>query len=107
MAQGNGAGASPVHPGLMAGAPPFAPQSQVTLENWQDPPFNRWAFQHLRELIPTARIRRGDGPGWRLTAEERDIAGLSFRSEDRELSMGNCLLRPTPTVSWSCTGAGS
>ena len=80
-----------MHPGLMSGAPPFAQQSQVTLSNWQDPPFNRWAFQHVRELIPTARIRRGDGPGWRLATEERDIAGLTFRSEDRELSIAELL----------------
>jgi len=39
-------------PGLMTGFPP-APESQVTLANWQDPPFNRWAFQHMRELIPS------------------------------------------------------
>ena len=75
----------------MSGAPPFAPQSQVTLSNWQDPPFNRWAFQHVRELIPTARIRRGGGPGWRLVTQERDIAGLSFRNEDRELSIAELL----------------
>src|SRR4051812_12186916 len=25
--------------------------AEVTLGNWQDPPFNRWAFQHMRELI--------------------------------------------------------
>lgn len=30
------------HDGLMTGFPP-APESQVTLANWQDPPFNRWA----------------------------------------------------------------
>ena len=75
----------------MSGAPPFAPQSQVTLSNWQDPPFNRWAFKHVRELIPTARIRRGGGPGWRLVTQERDIAGLSFRNEDRELSIAELL----------------
>jgi CubicO group peptidase (beta-lactamase class C family) len=75
----------------MSGAPPLGPQSQVTLANWQDPPFNRWAFQHVRELIPTARIRCGDGPGWRLATEERDIAGLSFRSEERELSIAELL----------------
>jgi hypothetical protein len=50
----------------MAGPPPFAPGARVTLANWQDPPFNRWAFQHVRELIPTARISRGDGPAWPL-----------------------------------------
>jgi CubicO group peptidase (beta-lactamase class C family) len=43
---------------LMAGFPP-APQSQVTLANWQDPPFNRWAFQHMRELIPSHPIPAG------------------------------------------------
>ena len=84
-------GASPVHPGLMSGAPPFGPPSQVTLANWQDPPFNRWAFQHVRELIPTARIPRGTGPVWRLAADHRDIAGIRFRSDDRELSVAELL----------------
>jgi CubicO group peptidase (beta-lactamase class C family) len=43
---------------LMAGFPP-APESQVTLANWQDPPFNRWAFRHMRELIPSQPIPAG------------------------------------------------
>jgi len=30
--------------------------------NWQEPPFNRWSFAHLSELLPTARISRGGGP---------------------------------------------
>ncbi len=47
---------------LMTGVPPFPPERLVTLANWQDPPFNRWAFQHIRELIPTARVSRGEGP---------------------------------------------
>jgi CubicO group peptidase (beta-lactamase class C family) len=50
-------------PVLMAGFPP-APGSQVTLANWQDPPFNRWAFRHMRELIPSQLIPAGQaGPG--------------------------------------------
>src|ERR1700730_1422472 len=68
------------HDELMAGFPP-APESQVTLANWQDPPFNRWAFQHMRELIPSQLIPAGprgpaplaaspgpmaDPPIWRL-----------------------------------------
>jgi CubicO group peptidase (beta-lactamase class C family) len=48
---------------LMSGFPPPA-EARVTLANWQDPPYNRWSFQHLRELIPTQRISRGPGP-WR------------------------------------------
>jgi hypothetical protein len=61
--------------GRMSGAPPFGEQALVTLANWQDPPFNRWAFQHVRELIPTARIARGDGPARPLPRAGRDIAG--------------------------------
>jgi hypothetical protein len=72
----------------MAGVPPFPPESLATLANWQDPPFNRWAFPHIRELIPTARISRGAG---RLPRAERDLAGLRFRSGDRELTVGQML----------------
>jgi len=75
----------------MSGAPPFSPQSQVTLANWQDPPFNRWAFQHVRELIPTARMSRGSGPPWRLPSDDRDISEVRFRHEDRELSIADLL----------------
>jgi CubicO group peptidase (beta-lactamase class C family) len=52
---------------LMSGFPPPA-ASRVTLANWQDHPYNRWSFQHLRELIPTQRISRGTGP-WRGLAQ--------------------------------------
>src|SRR3982751_5745400 len=30
--------------------------SPATLANWRAAPFNRWGFQHVRELIPTADI---------------------------------------------------
>jgi CubicO group peptidase (beta-lactamase class C family) len=44
--------------GLMTGFPP-APDAQVNLDNWQDPPFNRWAFRHMREIIPSQPIPAG------------------------------------------------
>jgi CubicO group peptidase (beta-lactamase class C family) len=76
---------------LMAGVPPFPAPSLVTLANWQDPPFNRWAFQHIRELIPTARISRGPASHHRLPRAERDISGLTFRSAGRELTVAEML----------------
>ena len=82
---------APAGPGLMAGAPPFAPEARVTLANWQDPPFNRWAFQHVRELIPTARIPRGDGPAWQLPRAERDLGGIRFASAGQELTIADLL----------------
>jgi CubicO group peptidase (beta-lactamase class C family) len=45
----------------MTGFPPV-PDAQVTLDNWQDPPFNRWAFRHMRELIPSHLIPAGTDP---------------------------------------------
>ncbi|HEV2374918.1 MAG TPA: serine hydrolase [Streptosporangiaceae bacterium] len=81
----------PAGPGLMRGAPPFPAGSLVTLANWQDPPFNRWAFQHIRELIPTARISRGDGPAWPLPRAERDLAGIRFSTGDGEMSVAELL----------------
>ena len=41
--------------GLMQGFPPQT-ADQVTLANWREPPFNRWAFHHVREIVPNARI---------------------------------------------------
>jgi CubicO group peptidase (beta-lactamase class C family) len=66
---------------LMVGAPPFTAERLVTLENWQRPPYNRWAFQHVRELIPTAAIPRGDGRVWELERDERDLSGIRFTIE--------------------------
>ncbi len=40
---------------LMEGFPP-TPETQVSLANWRQSPFNRWAFHHVREIIPTADI---------------------------------------------------
>lgn len=46
---------------LMQGCPP-ADESTVNLENWRDAPFNRWAFTHMRELVPTQCIPQGANP---------------------------------------------
>ena len=35
-------------------APPW------TLADWQTAPANRWTFHHLREVVPTAQVFRGD-----------------------------------------------
>jgi CubicO group peptidase (beta-lactamase class C family) len=77
----------------MAGSPPFGPESLVTLENWQQAPFNRWAFQHVSELIPTARIPRGDGPAWELPRADRDLADVRFATQSGDLTVGELLDR--------------
>jgi len=42
------------------GGPPSG--DEVTARNWQDPPFNRWAYWHVGEILPTYRVSRGGGP---------------------------------------------
>ena len=32
------------------------------LETWQVGPWNRWAYQHVDEMVPTVVVSRGDGP---------------------------------------------
>src|SRR5437764_75821 len=40
---------------LMQGFPP-GEAVQVTLANWRSAPFSRWAFHHVREIVPSAEI---------------------------------------------------
>ncbi len=51
---------------------------KVTSDNWGFPPFNRWSFQHVQSLFPTARIRRGAGPITQFDTEPRDLSDISY-----------------------------
>ena len=66
---------------LMLGSPP-SKDTQVTLENWRIEPFNRWAFHHVRELIPSAGISRGTGPLRSLDTRPRDLMSLGFTNHE-------------------------
>ena len=65
--------------GVMVGSPP-PPELRVGLHNWQLAPFNRWAFQHTREVIPTANVSRGLGPVWTLPSQPSALLGVRFES---------------------------
>jgi CubicO group peptidase (beta-lactamase class C family) len=69
----------------------------VTLANWQDPPFSRWAFQHFRELTPTAPISRGDGPPSELARTPRDLGGLRLTTSSGRRTTLDRLLAATYT----------
>lgn len=36
--------------------------TRPTVSDWREPGHLQWSFQHLDELLPSAAIRRGDGP---------------------------------------------
>lgn len=64
--------------GVMQGFPPDR-EHRVTFENWQLPPFNRWSFHHVSEILHTARIPRS-GDRWELpvAAGAPDLESVSF-----------------------------
>src|SRR4051794_35198137 len=67
------------HLPIMAGSPPalIAPRYE-----WDRPPWNRWAFQHVRELLPTAEVWVGRTAPHELRRKERDLDGIAVALPD-------------------------
>jgi CubicO group peptidase (beta-lactamase class C family) len=65
--------------------------------DWDRPPWNRWAFQHIREILPTAEVWRGDGPVWTFGARPLDIGGLKVASSTGQPTTLDGLLDETYT----------
>jgi CubicO group peptidase (beta-lactamase class C family) len=59
----------------MRGFPPPA-DGQVTLANWRTSPFNRWAFHHVREIVPSADIACDPARAADLPSAPIDLAAL-------------------------------
>lgn len=71
---------------LMTGFPP-AESKLVTLANWRTPPFNRWAFHHVSELVPSAPIRAGHPPATDLIAKVTALPEFTLTRGSVTLSM--------------------
>jgi CubicO group peptidase (beta-lactamase class C family) len=80
---------------VMVGFPPPA-QHRVTLENWQQPPYNRWSFLHTREVLPTTRISRGPR-AWDLP----EVPALGLQSLEFEGLRGRTTLATFLDESWT------
>jgi len=61
----------------MQGSP--CPQEfRADLSNRDSPPFNRWSFCHVAELMPSVRVHRGSGPAAEFNYLLQAIDGLQF-----------------------------
>jgi CubicO group peptidase (beta-lactamase class C family) len=58
--------------GPMTGFPP-SPGLQVNVSNWQQPQNVRWAFRHMREIMPTQLISAGTGGPSPLPTTETEL----------------------------------
>jgi CubicO group peptidase (beta-lactamase class C family) len=69
---------------LMTGFPPSA-AGQVTLANWRTAPFNRWGFQHVREIVPSADIPHAPERVWALPSAPADLSTFFFEHDGARL----------------------
>jgi CubicO group peptidase (beta-lactamase class C family) len=69
---------------MLASGDPLQRDPTTSSANWQEPPHNRWAFWHLRELVPTQRVSRGDGPVRELPRmpADADVLGVEVALHD-------------------------
>jgi CubicO group peptidase (beta-lactamase class C family) len=74
----------------MTGFPP-QPEDQVTLANWRTAPFNRWAFQHVREVVPSADIPHAPERIWALPSAPADLSAFSFEHDGARLDFDGFL----------------
>jgi CubicO group peptidase (beta-lactamase class C family) len=49
----------------------------VPLESWQVGPWNRWAYQHVGEVVPTIAVRRDAARLWDLPTQEAPLDDLA------------------------------
>lgn len=67
--------------GLMRGFPPL-PEARVTYANQLLGPYNRWSFQNIQKLNPTADVWRGNGPVAHFEKEPRAIDKVAYQRRD-------------------------
>lgn len=75
---------------LMSGFP-SAESDQVTLANWRTAPYSKWAFHHVREVIPSADIANSPADVWQLESEPKDVSSFSFRHGGETYSLARLL----------------
>lgn len=66
---------------VMQAFPPGEKQ-QVTLANWRTSPFSRWAFHHVREIVPSANIHHQPDNIWPLQESLVNLGGLNIDCDD-------------------------
>src|SRR5579883_2560285 len=75
---------------LMQGFPP--PEDKlVTVANFQVGPYNRWGFQHISQILPTAPIGRGDGTAAALERRAQDLGALAFTGAGGRMTIAEML----------------
>ncbi len=75
---------------LMSGFP-SAEADRVSLENWRTAPYSKWAFQHVREIVPSADIPNAPSDVWKLVSEPKDFSSFRFEHSGKQYSIDKFL----------------
>lgn len=80
----------------MSSIPPFRDPTKpgasiIPRQDWDRAPWNRWTFQHVRDLVPTTQVWRGQGPASPLPGNLQDIDAIGFELDGRSDTIGGFL----------------
>ncbi len=75
---------------LMSGFP-SVPKDQATLANWRTDPYNKWAFHHVRDIVPSSDIPNTPGDTWQFESDPRDLSSLSVEHDGTSYSVDRLL----------------
>ena len=77
------AASDPAVLGLMQGFPPAADKTVRFIDGSSLRfPNTRWSFSHIRELVPTAQVARGNGSVTKLPRAMKDLDAVSYNDMD-------------------------
>jgi CubicO group peptidase (beta-lactamase class C family) len=65
---------------------PIPLESRVSRQDWDRPPWNRWSFQNIRQILPTTEVWRGNGKvrelDRKIPSKTQELAHLPFVTSD-------------------------
>ena len=57
-----------------------SPTNPMLPMDWDRAHWNRWSFHHMREIVPTVEVWRGNGPVRQLDRKEKNLDQLNVKS---------------------------
>ncbi|NKB76088.1 MAG: serine hydrolase [Gammaproteobacteria bacterium] len=65
----------------MQGYPVLA-HNRIPIQSWDRAPWNRWTFQHVREILPTTSVCGQPLTPWKLPQRPVDISSVPFQGQN-------------------------
>ena len=63
---------------------PMSKDERIPRNLWDRAPWNRWSFQHIREILPTTEGWRGTGASWLLPEAANNLDDLEFVNQQNQ-----------------------